>query len=58
MEVIHIPNCVKATAATPSIFPASSSKGRTDAISTSMVRVVFSSITERIVMIPYISNAV
>src|SRR3984957_20827406 len=49
VEVIQIANWVKATAATPRIFPASSSKGRTEEIKTSMVRVVFSSITERMV---------
>jgi hypothetical protein len=56
--VIQMANCVNATAATPSIFPASNSNGRTEEISTSMVRVVFSSITERMVMIPYISREV
>ena len=52
MEIIQIANCVKATAATPRIFPQRSSPGRTTEISTSMVRVVFSSSTERIVMMP------
>ena len=58
VEVIQIANCVNATGATPRIFPASSSNGRTDEINTSIVRVVFSSITERMVMRPYISSEV
>ncbi len=48
--------CVKGTAARPKIFPARSSKGLTEAIRISTMRVDFSSRTERMVAIPYISR--
>ncbi len=48
----HTRICVSPTAPTPRIFPASNSFAVTDDSSTSRMRVLFSSITERMTAIP------
>ena len=48
VSTIHSRNCVKPTRAMPTILPIISWKGFTELMSTSTMRLVFSSITPRI----------